>query len=81
MALWVKQNPTVPPCGIVEAVGWQKIKVAVGKGVNAMTVNRGLDHAGRAVDLGKGRDEEWETGDVELKIRTGERKISEGRGQ
>ena len=42
MALWVKQNPTVPPCGIVEAVGWVNVRVGAGKGVNAMTVNQGL---------------------------------------
>ena len=27
MALWVKQNLTVPPCGIVETTGWLKMRV------------------------------------------------------
>ncbi len=40
------------PRDVVEASGWPKMKVGIGKGVNAMTVNLGLDHAGRGENRG-----------------------------
>jgi hypothetical protein len=36
------------PHDVVEATGWLKMRAGVGKGVDAMTVNRWLDLAGRA---------------------------------
>ncbi len=40
------------PHDVVEASGWPKMKVGIGKGADAMTVNQGLDHARRAENRG-----------------------------
>jgi hypothetical protein len=61
MALWVKQNPTIPPIGgIVETLDWLKTRACppvlwragARKGADPLAVNRGLDLAGRAENGG-----------------------------
>ena len=42
----------IQPHDLVEATGWLRMRAGIGKGADAMTVNRGLDLAGRAENRG-----------------------------
>jgi len=48
------------PHDVVEATGWLKMRAGIGKGADAMTMNRRLDHAGRSENRGNlGRAIPW----------------------